>query len=512
VTATSRAHGSTELYGLVGVTIALSITRFYAAAHVGFGDSEALYACYALHPQPAYLDHPGFVGLLARILGAGRAPTPETAHLATTALAAIVPWIVALACVACGAAPRRAFAAALVVAVVPEIAIGLFALTPDLPLALSWTGALACAAIALRAPPRSWRALLGFAAAGVLAGVAVASKASGALLPLALAATYASAPARAHARSIAPWAGLVACAIVALPLARFEAQTGWPMLRHRLVDTQADAGITLRNIGALIAGQLLYLSPMVAAMAGMAGAAAFRQRKDGAIGRLLFFASVLPAAVLVPLCLWSRVAEPHWLAPAFLALPLVAARSAPGIFSRRLVGIALATSAALVAGVYAWVLLPASPGAAPAAYDARIDIANELYGWPDVIRGVRAEIAGTPTVAFGDVAVVGPHWVICAQLEAALEREVPVGCNTRVPDDFDAWWPRSRWRDADTILWVSDTRFGPPPAMPWHTSLGTRTVAIERGGRVVRTFTITTLSRRGQATARTSYVSEDRSL
>ena len=28
----------------------------------GFGDSEALYACYALHPQPAYLDHPALIG------------------------------------------------------------------------------------------------------------------------------------------------------------------------------------------------------------------------------------------------------------------------------------------------------------------------------------------------------------------------------------------------------------------------------------------------------------------
>jgi hypothetical protein len=313
-----------------------------------------------------------------------------------------------------------------------------------------------------------------------------------------LAATYASRPARDHARSIAPWAGLAACVIIALPLARFEALTGWPMLRHRLVETQIDAGVTLRNVGALLGGQIVYLSPAVAGMAVYTGAAAWRQRDDGAVGRLVFMALALPAAVLIPLCLWSRVAEPHWLAPALLALPLAGARATPGL-SRRFTAIGVVTAAALVAGVYAWVLVPGAPGAAPDAYDARIDIANELYGWPEVLQAVRETIAETPSASFGDVAVVGPHWVICAQLEAGLERAVPVGCNTPVTDDFDAWWPRQRWREADTILWVSDGRFGPPPMMPWHSALRTRTVAIERGGRVVRSFTITTLSRRAQA-------------
>ena len=35
---------------------------------IGFGDSEALYACYAMHPQPAYLDHPGLIGVIMQII------------------------------------------------------------------------------------------------------------------------------------------------------------------------------------------------------------------------------------------------------------------------------------------------------------------------------------------------------------------------------------------------------------------------------------------------------------
>jgi hypothetical protein len=163
------------------------------------------------------------------------------------------------------------------------------------------------------------------------------------------------------------------------------------------------------------------------------------------------------------------------------------------------VAIGAGISAGLVAAVYAWVLFPGAPAKAPETYNPRIDIANELYGWPDVVAAVRSVVSDTPSTGFGDVAVVGPHWVICGQLEAALQRQVPVGCNTSIPDDFDDWWPRRLWFQAHTIVWVSDARFGPPPLLPWHAPVGSRTVEIRRGGRVVRTFTITTLSRSARA-------------
>src|SRR5579862_2171542 len=103
---------------------ALLAVRLYAARRVGFGDSEALYASYALHPQPAYLDHPGLIGIVARALGGGRAPTPWQAHVMTSLVSTIVPWLMALTCRACGASWRRALAAGLIAALVPEMAIG----------------------------------------------------------------------------------------------------------------------------------------------------------------------------------------------------------------------------------------------------------------------------------------------------------------------------------------------------------------------------------------------------
>jgi hypothetical protein len=316
----------------------------------------------------------------------------------------------------------------------------------------------------------------------------------------ALAVAYTARDARAHARTLAPWAGLATGALVLSPVVSFEASRGWPMLQHRLVETQASAGLSLRNVGALLGGQLAYLSPLVAWLAVRAARALWQERSD-AVGVLLLASCVVPLAGLVPLCAWSRVAEPHWLAPALLALVPAAARAAQAP-SRRLVVASCVVAGSMAAAVHAWVLAPPLQRLVPSSsYDARIDIANELYGWSEAVRAVREEAlsAWTPGGERGNLVVVGPHWVVCAQLEAALRGDLPVGCDTPIRDDFDDWWPRPRWRQSDVIVWVTDARFGPPAALPDHGILREREVRVERGGRIVRVFTIAVLTRSARA-------------
>jgi hypothetical protein len=487
---------------LTAVTVALLAVRLVASGRVGFGDSEALYAAYALHPQPAYLDHPGLIGLFARAIGSGSAPSPARAHLVTTVLAGALPWAMAGACRACGAPWARAFVAATAFALVPEIAVGLFAMTPDLLLSFAWIGAVASAASGLHASPGGRRSSVMFATAGLLGGVATGAHASGVLLLTALAATYASRPARPHGRTVAPWAGLAIGAVVLVPIVAFESRSGWPMLRHRLVDTQHGSGFSLRNLGALVGGQLAYLSPLVAGLAVLAARTAWRDRADP-VGRMLLLTAAIPAAVLVPLCLWSDVAEPHWLAPALLSLVPAAARS-ENVPKRATVVRSMALAGLFVAAAYAWVLVPSAARIVPGSYDPRFDIANELFGWPRVIDAVREEVTAetTPLTEFGDVAVVGPHWVICAQLEVGLRRrgaDVPVGCETPTGDDYAEWWPRRRWTSADSIVWVSDGRFENLPDLAAYRVDRARHIDIWRDGREARRFVILVLTRRAQS-------------
>lgn len=505
--------GLAVVYVLVAVSAALLGVRFYAASRVGFGDSEALYACWAAHPQPAFLDHPGLVGLVSRFLGEGTTPTAVRTHAVTSMLATLVPWLVFVAARALGAVRGRAALAGLIVAVVPETAVGLFALTPDLLLAFAWLGTLALAGVAMRAAASSTRSAAAFLAAGLLAGTASAAKVPGLLLVGALVATYLSVAfanaderARSSVRTIWPWAGLTAGLVVIAPIALYESKTGWPMLHHRLVATQGSAGVALRNLGALVGGQLGYLSPIFAVLAVLAAVDLVRERSRDAVSRLLFFSFAVPIVPLVALCLWSPVAEPHWIAPALLALPLHVARRAGeelrSLGSRRVFLAGAGLAAALTAAAHVWVLVPETARLLPSDADPKLDISSELYGWPTTLAAVKEQMAtaGTPFDPEGrEVVVVGPHWTVCAQLQAGLPG-IRVGCATPIPDDFDAWLPRGQWRDAEHVLFVTDNRFPGDGAeqLPAHVRAAQSRVRVMRGGRTARVFELYLYERRAQ--------------
>lgn len=493
---------------LVAVSLVLLAVRLWAASVVGFGDSEALYASWAVHPQPAYLDHPGLVGIVARVIGEGASPAPGRTHLVTAIVATAVPWLLFATARALGAERRRAMTAALVVALVPEIAVGLFALTPDLLLAPAWLGAIALAALGLRAQPGTLGGTSAFLGAGLLAGVAASAKISGLLLVLALVVAYAliarsKGPEARAVRTIWPWAGLGAGLVIVIPIAVYEARTGFPMLRHRLVDTQHGAGVAFTNVASLIGGQLVYLSPIALWLAVVVARDLVRRRSADASSTLLFACFAVPLLPLVLLCIWSPVAEPHWIAPALLALPLHAARSERSTMKRRLVAYGAANAALFTLLAHAWVLVPASARLLPESADPKLDIASELYGWPTVVEAAHEQmrLAATPYDPEGrEVVVIGPHWTICAQLHAAMP-DVRVGCATPVTDDFDRWLPRERWRAASEVLYVTDNRFAGDGAdqLPAHVRVAEGRVRILRGGRTTRVFTLYLYSRRGSS-------------
>ncbi len=483
--------GDRAALALLLLSVILFALRARAAQVVGFGDSEALYACYALHPQPAYLDHPGLIGEVGRILGRGLAPRPSETHLITATAATLVPLLVALVARVAGAGRIQASVAGLVTASTPMLAVGLFAFTPDLLLAPLWLLVLALALFGLGEEPGSTRGSISLLFAGVFSGLASSAKVSGFLLFPVLAAGLLLAPDRVVRRSPWAWMGMGLGLFVAAPSLLYEASSGFPMLHHRLVATQSSGPPLVKGLGALTVGQLVYLSPLVLLLALLVARDLFAARRaaDARI-RLLALACFVPAAALCLFTLFSRQAEPHWIAPALLALPVhgaVQASRGKVLGSARLHKLAIGTGAALTLAVHAWVLSPGLLALAPASYEPRYDIANELHGWPRAFEAIRESITE-------DTIVVGPHWTICAQIHAGMPG-VRVGCATPIQDDFDRWLPRSEWKSAPRVLFVSDNRFDTraEDIFPGWARTQESRVTILRGGRRIRTFTLTRL-------------------
>ena len=485
-----------RLLGLaLGSTLALAALRVHVALGTGFGDAEALYACYALHPQPGYLDHPGLIGSIARLLGGGDPPSPLAAHLATTLGAGVVPWLGALASGAAGATTRGCLGVALALTWVPELAVGLFGMTPDLPLALTWLAALGLAAFAVRSPADSFRALAASLGVGALVGLATLAKLSGVLLGAGLLAASLTRPLRARYRTVAPWAALSVALVLIAPLAHWEISQGFPMARHRLIATQSAAGFSLKNLGAFLGGQLAYVTPPFLLGAALVLRQLFRARREDAVSTLLFWSTALPALPLALLCLWSRVAEPHWFAPAYLALALQLGRA--GAVGPRLARASVLTGIAVVAFAWLWIRTDLAPRSLGAAYRARYDLANDLHAWRTGGALLDASLARVAGETGERPVVIGPHWIVCAQAHAHLGRRASVGCNGPRRDDFDDWLPRPRWAAARHLLFVHDSRFDVDPEreLPGRVVRSVERADVVRGGRVVRSIWVTHLER-----------------
>ena len=458
------------------------------ASSSGLGDSAALYACYGLHLQGCYLDHPPLIGLLTRAVTAVAGESSLGVRLVPILLFPATAFLLHDLAASISGRPRAGFLAVLLLVASPVYFIGGLASTPDAPASLFWMLAvwLAWKDVSLSIPDR--RPVTRGVLVGLALGLCVLSKFTGILLGAAYL-TFLAAARRRWLLTYAVPAMLVA-ASCSLPVVVWNATHGWASVMHRLVWTQGGAGFSPRNLGALLGGQLLYVSPVLAVLILVSMWKLWKERRGPDSGRLILALSWLPAVPLWILCLWSRVAEPHWPVMAYLPILAVVADSWAGgsgspVFRKSTTVAAWVAAAMTATGLVA----AGTPWLTRAGVvDPATDITNELMGWDRVAAKV-AQV--TPE----DAIIVGPHWTVCAQAEWGMRATCPSGrtvsCLTAERDDWDYWLPVDP-RDPDTwkrLHYVTHDRWRHVDAsiLTLYASLLAK-IEVERGGRIVRTF------------------------
>lgn len=483
--------------------------RLECARAVDFGDSEALYAAYSLFPAPSFVDHPGLIGTIYAMFG--KPPDAHAVHTATAISASLFPWLLRAALLfSAGHAPLgadgkrlyadRASLIALWFALVPVVSIGLFALTPDWPLALCLTAGMG---FALRAERSEERRSVHMLAAGALFALAGFAKLTGFAFLIALAFTWLR-PSHGIRSRTAGWVGVGLGLAPSVEMAVHEAKHGFPMLSHRLAPSALGVA---KGLGMATVGQLLYLSPILAVLIGVF---AWRTVRRGA-SRQLAALIVIPGALLVLAAALSPQAEPHWMAPVLVPLAFAAfgdpdsageAATLERYCASWLVRAAFGLAAVCTLVVYGWVLVPQASRWISQG-QRQNDISRELFGQnilQDALRHTATELGQegvTPVF-------VGPHWTLCARIRLALpQHRFEVGCATRERDDFDTWAP-AVWEGAPLVVWVTDDRFEDvdavggdlagkgtsplPAALAGYKQLSKERVRVFRGGAPSRTF------------------------
>ncbi len=479
---------------LVTFSLGVLVLRVQALRGLGLADAEALFVSYALHPQPVYLQHPGLVGVVMRWIGSGTAPDPATVHLSAAVLAALVPIVAWLGARGTGASWSNAVLAALASALLPAFIVGHSSLSPGLLLALVWTGAVGCAAVGVRADRGTWAALLGWLAAGVLAGMAVMSHVCGGLLALTLlGGGLASVP---RPRWFHPpiWAAGIVASILAAPVVTGEIASGFSLARSHLFGTAIEP--TLLHGVWTVTGFVVLLTPFPLLAAFVVAKDLAQQRGGDAVSRLLWVTTITSAAMLLPLAAWSPLADPSWLLPCLVPLFFHLARR-PVPLPRWISAGCLATGIAATVGAWTWVKTDLLVSMLGRHYPRHHDTATELHTWGPGRQLLADALAATVVRRRELPVVVGIEAGTCAQAHAAVGHQVRVGCLQWGTSDFDRWLPPSSWLGADSVLLVYDDRFAEQPTtlFPDHAAISFSKVEVRRAGRVLRTIRVVALDK-----------------
>ncbi len=388
----ARPHGwLRESWGWAAVWVAAgaALVRLVVGTRLPLFPDEAYYWEWSRRLAAGYFDHPPAIAFLIRGGASMLGATPIGVRLLCI-LGGFVASLVMIAIAGRIAGGSAALRASAVLACMPLAAAGLVLATPDAPLLLAGSITFYGAARAIESPPDSPAALRWWLVAGTGSGLALLSKYTAVLIPLAVLVGLAAAPRlRPHLRRPGPWLAAALAVLVFVPVVVWNAGHGWASFAFQLGHGLGrPRGSALSHEAELLGGQAALVSPVLFGL--MIIAIAGSLRRGPPIMHLLAAASAVTLGFFVLTALRKRV-EPNWPAATYLPATVVLAGWATSRRRRRWLIGGCALGAALVAVVYVQAVVPVLP------VPPRRDPIGRAAGWDRIATAAAAggaEVAG----------------------------------------------------------------------------------------------------------------------
>ncbi len=440
--------------------LALTLLRLAVAARMPLSADEAYYWVWSKALAGGYLDHPPMVALWIRAGTSVCGDTPLGVRLLGPWAALAGSLLIARAAEDFWPGRRAGIAAAALLNATLMLNAGAVLMTPDTPLLLFWTAALAAMARLLRTGHGGW-----WLAVGVAGGLACDSKYTGVLLGGAMLLWVLAVPqARVWLRRWEFWAaGGLACACVA-PVVAWNAAHGWASFAKQGGRTgDWDPARALQFLGELAGGQVGLVTPGVFAL-GCIGVwhAGRRAWAGSAEWALIAAVTLLPAAVFAEHALGGRV-QANW--PSVVLPGAVLAAAGAGVRFWR---------GACVIGVLMTSVVFAQATLAPFALPRSVDFTLiRLAGWSD--------LAGTVYVA-----AAAQHASYVAADEYGLASELAFRLHQPVVGVESRWrffdFPDAHIQGETGLLVRSARETGPPDPRAWPNAVPIGTATRSRHG------------------------------
>jgi 4-amino-4-deoxy-L-arabinose transferase-like glycosyltransferase len=418
----SAAHepdeGMAPWWQALWILAASTLLRLLLGAIVPLFPDEMYYWEWSRQLAGGYFDHPPAIAVLIAGGSALLGDTPLGVRLLPILAGTFAGyWLVRAACHLGG--PRAARFAAVTFAVMPIAAAGLVLATPDAPLFafISWT--IYCVVRALEEAPGNdstpwW--ILG----GVAIGLAMASKFTGVLIPMAIALAMLLHPAlRPQLATRGPWLAVLVASLVMVPVLLWNASHDWIAFRFQLghgLGATARGSWYQRELE-LLGGQVGLVTPILFVLLAGVVVRAMRRRTattEDPARRGVHFMLAMVSLFCLAFFVYSatrKSVEANWPAVAWLPAILLLAASRDAGDRRRVAWErrALWLAGGLTALALAHVVVPFLP------LPARRDQVSKAHGWDTFALSVdsarRALGAGAFVAAnrYQDAATVAFH-------------------------------------------------------------------------------------------------------
>ncbi len=454
--------------------VGFALARVALAYALGFGVDEAYTIAISRRLSLSYFDHPPLHQWLAHfaalLLGEG-----GSLRLPFIVLFAATGWLMFVL-------TRKLFGArAGVLAVFALNASPFFFVSaggwivPDGPLLFALAAAAIVFARLFFDAPEPGAALRLWLAGGFWLGVAGLSKYSAAFAPVGLVAFMALSPRQRHwFAHPAPYLAAALCLAVISPVIAWNASNHWVSFVFQGARGASGGSWRPAQVGAMAAGEILWLAPWIfAPLLGALIVAARRGRGDER--RLFLLCLSLPpilAFTLTPL--WGARGLPHWPMPGwFFVYPLLGAWLSEGwakssslhrwaIASTALLGVAALGLTAQAATGWATALIRLPPGA--------VDPTLEALGWDRLAQSPLLRGGDAPVPAF----VVSIKWSEAGKIAMALGPGMPVIVYSDDPRGMAFLDDSTRFVGDDAVIIVPQRKLPAAVAQfkPFFASLG----------------------------------------
>ena len=461
------------------------LVRLVAAALVPLAPDETYYWEWSRRLAAGYLDHPPAIALFVRAGTLALGATPLGVRIGSVAAGALASAVLVRLSGSLGG-DRAMLRAAAIIACMPLAQLGLALATPDAPLLLFWSLALAALVPALRSESAPRARLVAWALVGLAVGCALSTKYTAVLLAIgvivALAAQRSLRPSFANPR---PFVALALALLVFAPNLVWNAQHGWVSFDYQLTHGLAiHRGTVLQHELRMLGAQIGLVTPLLLAMLGAAVYEALRLRRDSLRTTYAIMASVTWLAFVVTAL--RAAVEPSWQAPAYLSA-IVLAASRPTPRSRAFFRAAVALAAAMSIVFYAHAIVPFLP------VNPALDATGAGVGWDTLAAHVNAARVEAPRGVTAWAA--GERYQEASELAFHLA-DHPVTFAIDVqgrPNQYDLWPSfASRARIGDRLILVLGlyTRADDDPVIallaPHFAHVSLREVVALRRGSIVR--------------------------